>query len=212
MGFFDTFLGGGLYSISEKDRERMHQKSGFIRYAFRYLGGHKKYPELIDSVVEISKTESPDPVMNVYTNQSSAGLKVEPGSLLFSIPVKMITNIENDNEKVFSGGVLVGGLGAILQETRYSVAIEYIDDRKLKQKVVFGTTMAVKSEYYFSEFITHLNECMEKHNTRAFTPVDDNPDQDDVVSQLQKLTELKDKGALTAEEFAQAKSKLLEKQ
>ncbi|MDA8103989.1 MAG: hypothetical protein M0Z71_01285 [Nitrospiraceae bacterium] len=129
MGFFSSLFSGGLYSISEKDAADMSAKPGYTRYAFRYVGGHLNFPSRYESVVELSNIDNPEAVVNVYINQSSAGLEIMPGQFLFTIPLKNITKIANNNQKEFSGALLIGGLGGILQETRYFLSINYTSVR-----------------------------------------------------------------------------------
>lgn len=200
----------GQHPITEKDWKAMTAKQGYIKYAFRYFGGHINYPSIIDSVIEHSLPENPDGMLNVYNNLSSAGIEVKPGQLLFSIPLKKIISIQNSNQKEFSGAFLIHGLGALLQETRYFIAIQFYDENNNKQKVAFGTTMAIKSENYFSAFYKSFVDTLSKVNPKALSgePITENTTQD-LATQLEKLSQLKEKGMLTDEEFIAAKSNLL---
>lgn len=210
MGFFSSLFSGGLYSISGKDRKAMTEREGYIRYAFRYAGGHTNYPSKIEAVLELSLVSNPDSIINVYANQSVAGLEVNPGKLLFAIPLKSIFKIETSNQKEFAGALLIEGLGAILQETRLFVVIYYQDKNDIKQKVVFGTTPAVKSEAYFNEFYKLFVDTITELNPKALSvETIEESTKSDIASQIAKLSELKEKGMLTDEEFAIAKSKLL---
>ena len=210
MGLFDNIFGGGVYSLSPGDREKMTAKEGFIRYAFKYLGGHRKYPELYNIVAELSIVSASNQILNIYANTSAAGFSPSPGQIMLAIPIQSVFNVANTNKDEFSGGAMIGGLGAILQETRYILTIDYVDDQGFKQTVRFGSTEVIKSESYFKEFVKHLNSCMEEHNTKALEPDQVVKDNDDIVVQLEKLSALKEKGVLTEEEFSKAKSKLLE--
>lgn len=210
MGFFSSLFGGGLYSITDKDIEAMTAKEGYVRFAFRYVGGHINYPSKVESVIELSLLNNPVSVINVYTNLSSAGLEVQPDQFLFSIPLKKIIKIENNSQKEFSGGVLIGGLGAILQETRLFVIIHYRDENNVKQQVIFGTTPAIKSEKYFDAFYKAFIGTLTEVNPKALSgEVIEEGTKSDLATQLEKLSELKEKGMLTDEEFNIAKSKLL---
>jgi len=174
MGIFDSLFGGGLYSITENDAKKMTANAGFVRYAFRYLGVHNDFPRYFECVAELSAQETPSPIMNIYTNNSAAGIMVEPGHFCFSVNIKKIKNIEHGNQQVFSGGVLVGHFGAILQETRHSIFIDFLDDKSRHQKVGFGTTPAIKSEAYFAAFVKHLTGLIEIHD--VFSPTKENDD------------------------------------
>ena len=191
----------------------MTAKEGYVRFAFRYVGGHINYPSKIETVLELSLLSNPMSVINVYANQSSAGLEVEPGQFLFSIPLKKIIKVENNNQKEFAGALLIGGLGAILQETRYFVVIHFYDENNIKQQAVFGTTPAIKSEAYFDTFykafIGNLTEINPKALYGEAIEKDSTPD---LATQLEKLSDLKEKGMLTDEEFIAAKSKLLNRE
>lgn len=208
MGLWNMLT--GQHPITEKDWKAMTAKQGYIKYAFRYFGGHINYPSIIDSVIEHSLPENPDGMLNVYNNLSSAGIEVKPGQLLFSIPLKKIISIQNSNQKEFSGAFLIHGLGALLQETRYFIAIQFYDENNNKQKVAFGTTMAIKSENYFSAFYKSFVDTLSKVNPKALSgePITENTTQD-LANQLEKLSQLKEKGMLTDEEFIAAKGKLL---
>ena len=210
MGFFSSLFDGGLYSISDRDIKAMTAIEGYIRYAFRYVGGHINYPSKIEAVIELPIVNNPDSIINVYTNQSVAGLEVQPGKFLFSIPLKTIFKIENNKQKEFAGAFLIGGLGAILQETRYFVVIHYRDENNVKQQVIFGTTPAIKSEAYFDVFYKAFIGTITEINPKALScETAEKVSTPDLASQLEKLSELKAKGLLTDEEFASAKSKLL---
>jgi len=60
MGFFRSLFSGGLYSLTDKDIEAMTAKEGYVRFAFRYAGGHIDYPSKIESVIELSLLNNPD--------------------------------------------------------------------------------------------------------------------------------------------------------
>jgi len=207
MGFFSNLFSGGLYSLTDNDYKAMAAKEGCVRFAIRYVGGHINFPSAIEAVVELSLANSPDFVINVYANLSSAGLEVQPGQCLFSIPYKKITAVQSNNTKEFSGAFLIGGLGAVLQETRYFIAIAYRDDSNIKHNVVFGTTPAVKSEAYFGVFYKSFIGTLLEVNPDALSGENDNSV--DLASKLEKLSQLKEKGMLTDEEFIAAKTKLL---
>jgi hypothetical protein len=210
MGFFSNLFGGGLYSISDNDIKAMAAKVGYIRYAFRYVGGHINYPSKIEAVLELSLLNNPASVINVYVNQSPAGLEVMPGQFLFSIPLKNIKRIENNSQRELSGLVSIGGLGAILQETRYFVVIHYNDDNNMSHQAVFGTTMAMKSESYFDAFYkAFIGTLMEINPSALSGGIQNSEKVDDIPSQLDKLAKLKEKGILTDDEFIAAKTKLL---
>jgi hypothetical protein len=210
MGFFSNLFSGGLYSISDKDIKAMTAKEGYVRFAFRYVGGNLNYPSKIESVLELSLLNNPACVINVYANQSSAGIEVQPGQFLFSIPMKKIIKVENNNQREFSGAFLIGGLGAILQETRYFVVIHYYDDNNVRHQAAFGTTPAIKSEAYFDAFYKAFIGTLTEINPQALSgEIKELEQKEDVTSQLEKLAALKEKGMLTAEEFIAAKAKLL---
>ncbi len=210
MGFFSNLFSGGLYSISDKDIKAMTAKEGYVRFAFRYVGGHINYPSKFESVLELSLLNNPVPVINVYANQSAAGLEVQPGPLLFSISLKKIVKIENNNQKEFSGAFLIGGLGAILQETRYFVVIHFYDENNIKQQAAFGTTPAIKSEAYFDAFYKAFIGTITEINPKALSgEMVEKVPPTDLASQLEKLSDLKAKRLLTDAEFSSAKSKLL---
>lgn len=210
MGFFSNLFSGGLYSISDKDIKAMTAKEGYVRFAFRYVGGHINYPSKIEAVLELSLLNNPVSVINVYANQSAAGLEVQPGHFLFSIPLKKIVKIENNNQKEFSGAFLIGGLGAILQETRYFVVIHFYDENNIKQQAAFGTTPAIKSEAYFDAFYKAFIGTITEINPKALSgEMVEKVPPPDLASQLEKLSDLKAKGLLTDAEFSSAKSKLL---
>ena len=212
MGFLNSLFSGGLYSISDRDIKEMNAKEGYTRFAFRYVGGHTNYPSKIESVIELSLVNNPDSIINVYSNQSYAGLEVQPSNFLFSIPLKKIFKIENNNQKEFSGAFLIHGLGAILQETRYFVVIDYRDDNDVKQQAIFGTTPAIKSESYFDAFYKAFIGTLEEINPKALSgEICDEVTETDVSYQLETLSELKAKGMLTEEEFSIAKKKILNK-
>lgn len=213
MGFFSNLFSGGLYSISDKDIKAMTAKEGYVRFAFRYVGGHINYPSKIEAVLELSLLNNPACVINVYANQSAAGLEVQPGQFLFSIPMKKIIKVENNNQREFSGAFLIGGIGAILQETRYFVVIHYYDDNNVRHQTAFGTTPAIKSETYFDAFYKAFIGTLTEINPQALSgEVKEEEQKEDVTSQLEKLAALKEKGMLTDEEFIAAKAKLLNRQ
>jgi hypothetical protein len=210
MGFFSSLFSGGLYSISDKDIKAMTAKEGYVRFAFRYVGGHINFPSKIEAVLELSLLNNPVSVINIYANQSAAGLEVQPGHFLFSIPLKKIVKVENNNQKEFSGAILIGGLGAILQETRYFVVIHFYDDKNIKQQTAFGTTPAIKSEAYFDAFYKAFIGTLTEVNPQALSgEIKEKEQKSDLTSQLEKLAVLKEKGMLTDEEFIAAKAKLL---
>lgn len=212
MGFFSNLFSGGLYSISDRDIKVMTAKEGYVRFAFRYVGGHINYPSKNEAVLELSLVNNPVSVINVYANQSAAGLEVQPGNFLFSIPLKKIFKVENNNQKEFSGAFLIGGLGAILQETRYFVVIHFYDENNIKQHAAFGTTPAIKSEAYFDAFYKAFIGTLEQINPKALTgEISEEVTETDVSYQLERLSELKAKGMLTEEEFSVAKKKILNK-
>jgi hypothetical protein len=173
MGIFDSLFGGGFYSITDNDIERMTAKKGFVRYAFRYLGGNGNFPRHFECVAEVSANETANQVINIYSNNSATGLMVDPGAFCFAIDIKAITNLEHGNSNVISGGVLAGHFGALLQETRYSVLIEYLDEYKSLKKVAFGTTPAIKSESYFSAFTKHLTGLVETYKEESKTEIEE---------------------------------------
>lgn len=210
MGFLSNLFSGGLYSISDNDIKAMTAKEGYVRFAFRYAGGHINYPSKFEAVLELSLLNNPVSVINVYANQSSAGLEVQPGQFLFSIPLKKIVKVENNNQKEFSGAFLIGGLGAILQETRYFVVIHFYDENNIKQQAAFGTTPAIKSEAYFDAFYKAFIGTITEINPKALSgEMVEKVPPSDLASQLEKLSDLKAKGLLTDAEFSSAKSKLL---
>lgn len=210
MGLWNILT--GQHPITEKDMQAMTAKQGYIKYAFRYIGGHINYPSMIEAVLELSLPDNPDAVINVYSNLSIAGIEVKPGQFLFTIPLKKIIHIENNNQKEFAGAFLIGGLGALLQETRYFIAIHYYDEKNIKQKVIFGTTPAIKSENYFAAFYKAFIDTITKVNPKALSgePVAEETTSD-LASQLEKLSQLKEKGMLTDDEFIAAKATLLNK-
>ena len=208
-GFLSSLF-NGWHSISDKDMKAMTAREGYIRFALRYVGGHTNYPSRIESVIEISFINHPANIINVYANKSIAGIEVQPGDFLFSIPLKKIFKIENSTQKEFSGAFLIHGLGAILQETRYFVAIHYRDEKDIKQHVVFGTTPAIKSEKYYEIFYQDFIGTMTEVNPKALSGEDpEEVTKTDISYQLEKLAELKAKGMLTDEEFSIAKKKIL---
>jgi len=145
MGIFDSLFGGGLYSITDNDTQRMTAHKGYVRYAFRYLGGHSKFPRIFECVAELSAEETSNPILNIYSNNSAAGILVDPDNYCFSVKLKNIKKIEHGNKSEFSGAILVGGFGAVLNETRFLVYLEYLDEEGTFQKIGFGTTPAIKS-------------------------------------------------------------------
>lgn len=209
MGLFDSIFGGGLYSLSSGDRRKMTAKKGFIRYAFSYLGGHRRFPEVCNIVAELSVAGSLNPVLNVYTNRSPAGFSPDPKEPMFALPMNLITRVANDNKNEFAGGLMIDGLGAILQETRYLLTIDYVTTRGVNQTIRFGSTAAVKSEPYFKEFVKHLADCLEQRDTTAVVPEQTVASDGDITTQLERLNALRQQGALTEEEFSNAKTKLL---
>jgi hypothetical protein len=213
MGFFSNLFSGGLYSISDKDIKAMTAKEGYVSFALRYVGGHINYPSKIEAVLELALLNNPACVINVYANQSAAGLEVQPSQFLFSIPMKKIIKVENNNQREFSGAFLIGGLGAILQETRYFVVIHYYDDKNVRHQAAFGTTPAIKSEAYFDAFYKAFIGNLREINPKALSGEGkEEGQQEDITGRLEKLAALKEKGMLTDEEFIVAKGKLLNNQ
>lgn len=159
-----------------------------------YEGGHESYAEIEDGELYLYDNE-----IEFYS--ISLGI-------IFTVPIDQIKNVKYDlAEDISMKKLIVFGLGSFaLKDKTYYLIIDYVSKNGIDNQVVFNTG---KNKEQF--FINKLNVLRNLSNSKTIKKTTANLGHDSSIESIKQLSELKDKGILTEEEFSEKKKQILDK-
>ena len=203
-------LGDASQEMKEQSNKRKASKTpveGAIeRYAVVYNGGLTQYPKKMTGEIGLNILEDSFYLKPTYVT--------EEWFEDMAIPYKNIENIQIVKRKVTNAEVLLSSGGSDMKslEQENTIEITYMDAEDKKQVVRFemltGTTVYAQA----GKCVEFMDILRQNGILDVFLKVENAGDSsNNVLAQIEKLSQLKEKGVLSEAEFSQNKAKLLEK-
>lgn len=186
----------GLFS-KKQEPEGLIKKYGII-----YLGGHPDYPK--SKVGEIEFNIFNDRFELVETIGTQKWFKG------FVIPYSKISDFQVVQRQVGTFEGIVGGIDSHQLNQANNINITYVDDGNeiiLRVEMLSGITVMGQAKKCLElQDLLRINHISEQFKQKQPQSTSGN---DDIPSQIKKLSELKEQGILTEEEFNSKKTELL---
>lgn len=192
----------GLFSKKEKV-----VAEGFIqKYSIMYLGGHPDYP----------KSKIGEIILNLFEDrfelQSTIGSQKWFKGL--TIPYDKISDLQIVQRQVSSVEGLLGGLDSRQLNQANNIHITYKDDNDkeilLRLEMITGVTVMGQAKKCMEfQDLLRINNIYDQFSKKDISNL--TQDTDDIPAQIKKLSDLKNLGILTEEEFETKKKELLSK-
>lgn len=194
-----------LKSYKDESAELKKSLEGAIaRYEFTYLGG----------LEDVAKAKSGAWGLNIMSDMFSFRVTMTTKDWLYDldIPYDCVSDIRIERRTISTAEVLLGAGNDANQEQENVIVIEYTDENKRKQ------TLRVEMLTGFTIF-NQAAKCKELMDVLRRENILDKIQSgkvvsnggEDVLSQIEKLSKLKEAGILTVDEYETKKAKLLEK-
>lgn len=192
---------------AESDALSAPLEGAIARYEFTYVGG----------LVDVPKAKSGAWGMNVMPDMFSFRVTITTKDWLYNldIPYDDVSDIRIEKRTISTGEMLLGGGNDPNQQQENVVVIEYVDVNKkkatLRVEMLSGVTIynqAAKCKDLMD--ILRREDILDRINSKSTSTAAGNSG-DDILMQIKKLSELKDAGILSEEEFNSKKTDLLAK-
>ena len=190
----------GLFGKS-KEEKNQNNEGLIVTYTVVYKGGHPEYPKAKVSGLKFSIFDDRFEIQPTNAAKWFTGLV---------IPYNQIKGLRIVERQVSTAEGLLGGINSRQLNQPNNINIEYLLDGQtiiLRLEMLSGITVMGQAGK-----CRELEDRLNTNNIRQKFMKDSTKNQgssENVVDQIRKLSELRDSGILTEEEFTNAKSKLL---
>lgn len=199
---------GMTSSIKDYNEEAKKLKQplegALVRYEFTYVGG----------LDDIPKAKSGAWGMNVMPDRFAFRVTVTTKDWLYDLDIayENVTDIRIEKRTITTAEVLLGGGDNANQEQENVVVIEYRDEQgqnaTLRVEMLTGVTI-----FNQAAKCKELMDLLRKNNILDKLKRSDDKESsgNDILAQVEKLSQLKDSGVLSEEEYQMKKTELLAK-
>ena len=196
--------------MEQSKQNKLPQEGGLKRYEVTYKGGH---PDFL-----LEKKKSPYIIMDIMPDRFSFIPKPQSGNWFtgFEIPYNKVISLEIV-ERTISTAESFMSSGSNNSDLRQKNVIEitYLDDENeeyvVRNEMLTGTTVMGQAKVCEEMLdLLRVNKIMKQFRGKdEQNAAVRESGADDILKQIEKLSELKDKGILTEEEFVSKKNELL---
>lgn len=176
------------------------------RYAVIYNGGLPHYPKKMSGEIGLNILED-----SFYFKATSTS---EEWFDDMAIPYKKIEDLQIVKRKVTNAEVLLSSSGSDMKslEQENTIEITFMDAADKRQIVRFEMLTGITVYAQAGKCIEFVDILRQNGILNLFPkPETEDNSSNDILTQIEKLSQLKEKGLLSNEEFDQNKAKLLEK-
>lgn len=199
--------------MEQAKQSKLPQEGGLKRYEVTYRGGH---PHFI-----LDKKKSPYIIMDIMPDRFSFIPKQQSENWFsgFDIPFSKVISLEIVERTISTAESFLGS-GSNNSDLRQKNVIEitYIDDENeeyvVRNEMLTGTTVMGQARVCQEMLdLLRINKITKLFKGTQDTTVNmgKSNGMEDIIGQIEKLSELKDKGILTEDEFINKKNELLAK-
>lgn len=197
--------------MEQSRQSKLPQEGGFIRYEVTYKGGHPDF--------RLEKKKSPYIVLDIMPDRFSFLPKPQSEDWFtgFDIPYSQVVSLEIVERVISNAEMLLssGGDNSDLRQKNV-IEIKFLDENDdeyvVRNEMLTGTTVMGQARVCQEMLdLLRTNKLMKLFRGAGDTHASNSSGGDDVLGQIEKLAKLKEQGILSEEEFADKKTKLLEK-